>query len=323
MTHWMFGLLACTDDSPDRPDPDREPTDSATTPDPTTTPTSTTTPTTSTVPTEERFLPETVPTDILFVVDNSGSMADDQNRAAVQLAGVVTDLVSAGVDFHLGVTTTDLDGTYAGANGSLVPIEGTTFLSATSPSPEATFAALMSLGIMGSSTEQGTGAVWRALHGSADADFRRDDAAVHVVVVSDEPDLTRATVVGATEFDAWFDALADDPAQRTFSAFADPRFGARYGDLATRFGGVRQDANASDWSSAATGLSERFVQLGRTFVLAGDPDPGTLAVALVRDGDEVTLLAEEWEYDENARTVTVLVDLAAGDEVVVSYLPAS
>jgi hypothetical protein len=327
MSLWMW-WVGCEGEPPG---PSDEP-PAGTTPTPTspTSPTTPTTPTSPTTPTTADAVTDTfpvtpVPTDVLFVVDNSGSMVDDQYRAADQLAGVVTELVTAGVDFHLGVTTTDLDGRYDGAGGTLVSAGGQTFLDAATPNPEEAFAWLMVRGNAGSSTEQGVGATYWALEpsvGRADPLFRRDDAAIHVVVISDEPDLTRQTLVSDAEFDAWFDALAEDDARRTFSAFSHPTYGDRYGALATRFGGVLQSAVVDDWSAGAAGLVDRFLLGEPAFTLSGDPDATSIVVTVRSGGADTELLPEEWAFDPSTRTVEVLVHLAPGDEVVVTYAPA-
>jgi hypothetical protein len=52
-------------------------------------------------------LPGTVKTDILFVIDNSGSMSDEQNALASAFSSFITEFVNKGVDYHIGVISTD------------------------------------------------------------------------------------------------------------------------------------------------------------------------------------------------------------------------
>jgi hypothetical protein len=60
--------------------------------------------------------------DILFVVDNSGSMADEQKLLGARIDSFISTLYD--VDWQIGVTTTDVsDGTY-GLKGSLLPLSG-------------------------------------------------------------------------------------------------------------------------------------------------------------------------------------------------------
>src|SRR5262245_7250429 len=61
-----------------------------------------------------------IPADILFVVDNSGSMADDQENLARNLDKFIDVIAgSSGGDYQIAVTTTDLDSP-GGEQGGLV-----------------------------------------------------------------------------------------------------------------------------------------------------------------------------------------------------------
>lgn len=51
-----------------------------------------------------------IPADILFIVDNSGSMADDQDNLARNFDAFINELVGAG-DYQIGIVTTDLEST--------------------------------------------------------------------------------------------------------------------------------------------------------------------------------------------------------------------
>lgn len=60
--------------------------------------------------------------DILFVIDNSGSMAEEQLKIQAAFANFTQNL--AGLQWRIGITTTDATAT--GANGSLIPIKPVT-----------------------------------------------------------------------------------------------------------------------------------------------------------------------------------------------------
>lgn len=61
--------------------------------------------------------------DILFVVDNSGSMADEQAKLGDRIKNFLSHL--DGVDWQLGITTTDVSNGSYGLRGSLLTWEGT------------------------------------------------------------------------------------------------------------------------------------------------------------------------------------------------------
>ena len=60
----------------------------------------------------DAVLPDAVATDILFVIDDSGSMDDDQARLSQNLAAFIDALIASPVhnDFRIGVTSTSVEG---------------------------------------------------------------------------------------------------------------------------------------------------------------------------------------------------------------------
>ena len=72
---------------------------------------------------------------MLFVIDNSGSMMEEQQSLGENFAAFLSAALAAGVDYHIGVTTTGLDpspggwsecpgGAQGGENGRLFPVDG-------------------------------------------------------------------------------------------------------------------------------------------------------------------------------------------------------
>ena len=73
--------------------------------------------------------------DVLFVIDNSGSMMEEQQSLGANFAAFIARRIAAGVDYHIGVTTTGLEpssggwsqcpgGAEGGENGRLFPVDG-------------------------------------------------------------------------------------------------------------------------------------------------------------------------------------------------------
>src|SRR5690606_28599906 len=61
--------------------------------------------------------------DVLLVIDNSGSMGEEQGNLAANFGPFIEELEKAGADFRIGITTTDLGGELCpdnGAGGELV-----------------------------------------------------------------------------------------------------------------------------------------------------------------------------------------------------------
>jgi hypothetical protein len=155
--------------------------------------------------------------DLLFVVDNSGSMREEQESLFAGFRGFLDELgeMEGGLpDLHVAVTTTDVGaGPFSieacddnGDNGRLVScgIEGAYIEDlgqadgTRSVNYEGTLTAAFEchakVGIAGCGFEQPLEAMRRALNGSQpeNAGFLRDDAHLAVIIVSDEDDCSAA-----------------------------------------------------------------------------------------------------------------------------------
>ena len=164
--------------------------------------------------------------DILWVVDSSGSMAPKQARLASNFQGFINQLVTANppIDFHIAVTSTDTD--LAAGRGKLrpwtlgatsenyiscTPMTGGGVTCNTGPNlatAVTAFGQMSAVGINGSASERGLYAAYLALTDPINITnavfdrFIREDAALYVVVVSDEDDasctpMTRQTTCTA------------------------------------------------------------------------------------------------------------------------------
>ncbi len=149
-------------------------------------------------------------TDILFVIDNSGSMFEEQEGLARELPAFIEELEKGGGaahDFQVGVITTAVyqNGRIGGVNqyleykdqaGRLQAVGGERILRSSDPELRSKFAELVKQGTGGSGQETPFEAVRLAVTELADvpqeeggnAGFLRDGARLLVVVVSDEDD---------------------------------------------------------------------------------------------------------------------------------------
>lgn len=110
--------------------------------------------------------------DVLFVIDNGSSMADDTETLAANLAPYRGVLDATGYDYHLGVTTTGLEpgggcpgGVGGGEDGRLFPVTGTTprFVTRDTPSAGAIWRQNLSVGACREGPNQVLEAALRAL----------------------------------------------------------------------------------------------------------------------------------------------------------------
>lgn len=271
------------------------------------------------VVTETFNVPAVAMVDLLIVVDDSASMAEEQANLALAAQVLIDRADLSGSSYQLGVTTTD-PGDLAGslAAGTL---RGTpAVISSSSPTRVADLEAAILQGTVGSAFEQGLFAATQAVTDPAllagpNAGFSRAGAELVVLVLSDEQDQSPDPVT------SYVAALAGRPnaagaGLRIFSitgglsGCAGPGgvadLGSRYVDAAQRTGGFdRSICDASFITSVAEIADAAFAAEARAYDLASIPAP--LLVEVVVDGVALP-----------ARTGTVAawgVDFAAGELV--------
>ncbi|MBJ93051.1 MAG: hypothetical protein CMP23_01100 [Rickettsiales bacterium] len=134
--------------------------------------------------------------DILLVVDNSCSMIDEQQKLAANFDNFISQFLDADVDYQIGVVTTDMTDTEH--QGRLV---GETKIITSAMDVEIarqTFVDNVKVCAMGSGFERGLAAAEAALAPAMlegdNAGFLRDEAALSIVFVSDEDDLSARPV---------------------------------------------------------------------------------------------------------------------------------
>jgi hypothetical protein len=151
--------------------------------------------------------------DVLFVVDNSGSMLTSQNNLASNFPSFINKFIAKGYDFRLAVTTTDAfyGDQFTSTGCSLCNTEQTRFRAGGSPkvfvidradydlsqpSEEARlksdFSLNVKVGTAGSGDERAFSSFKAALSSSLNVNFHRPDAFLAIVIVSDEEDFSQS-----------------------------------------------------------------------------------------------------------------------------------
>lgn len=156
--------------------------------------------------------------DILIVNDNSVSMGAEQLKLSQRFSSFIGSI--ADIDYHIGMTTTDLESPLYNQGGRLLTWEGTgsTVLTSTTPNAAQAFANTVqrketndcdgTLANCPASNEQPLLATIRAVEqrDTANAGFFRPDAPLIVVVLSDEDEMS-SNPAGATTPDAVYQAV--------------------------------------------------------------------------------------------------------------------
>ena len=145
--------------------------------------------------------------DLLFVVDNSGSMGQEQTNLIANFPNFISVIEQSGLDWRVAVTTTARDYSYNmvtplgnipestdGESGEMLQKCSMTkrWIDKTDPNPGTTFSCLANVGTGGSSDEMPLGAIRDAFEDrmtdGTNVGFRRQDALLGVVILTDEND---------------------------------------------------------------------------------------------------------------------------------------
>jgi hypothetical protein len=258
--------------------------------------------------------------DLLFVVDNSCSMVDDQQRLADAFPQVLGLLEEQLVDYHVGVTSTDLDGNYDGSKGRLKTVDGARWIDAATPDPLGVFEEMVVLGDDGSGTEKGLGAAYMAVQineGTSNLGFFRYEAGLTIIVASDEPDLTPGNVVGQDEFIGWLEGLEDPRPSVAFHALVGMPDTA-YERVAEAVGGEVQSLGAPSWEDF---FEEALSDLGAYETLA--PPAAGKPEAWLQQGEAEPSRLEDSQvfFHPELQVVWVERELGPDDRVWLLYLP--
>ncbi|MDY7230879.1 vWA domain-containing protein [Hyalangium rubrum] len=258
--------------------------------------------------------------DILWVVDDSGSMANQRQTLTDNFARFLEELLALQVRFQIGVISTNFNDrgvlrgttkiiTNATPNPRGVFIQNTTFPTGSR--------ARLELGLRMMEL-----ALSEPNRGGPNAGFLRPNAALAVIVVTDEDDnsygeptyytrflrslkgpgnenLSSLSIIGGTTPDGCF-----PPGEENyFGGRADPAF--RYSAVATRTGGIIGSICDISFENTLVKIAAALNTLRRVFPLSLKPDPATLTVRV--NGTLVPRdVVNGWQYREETQSVTFL-----------------
>jgi hypothetical protein len=264
---------------------------------------------------EDSITQVTVPAvDVLFVVDNSGSMAEEQRSLRENFALFMQYFSGSGLDYHVGVTSTDCDSPRN--KGMLIEDDttGTKFIDDSFSAADATrsFQQRANLGTNGSSDERGKDAAWAALvtnSSSTSSGFIREDADLSIIVISDERDWSRDVTVN--EFSNWMTALKPH-GHSYFSSVVglgnsciNAERGTGYLEVTANVGGIEWDICSTDYASLLDQLGLQAAGLKNEFFLSLVPVEDSIEVSVTEtDGTETVYSAgTDWEYSQSRNSI--------------------
>ncbi len=267
--------------------------------------------------------------DVLLVIDNSGSMAEEQTRIASAVGVLVDEALANGIDFHVAVTSTGLEpileeptcpgGASGGERGRFFPVDHARPRVITTATPDArqVLADNVRVGLC-HHLEQGMEAMKLALSrplsveadddrtpepNDGNAGFLRPEAQLAVIFVGEEDDHS------GYELERYETFLRDLKGDNGFlvSAIVDvdaacagaSGVATRYLDLVARTGGTASSICAADFGPILRQIAARAFQPPTTFTLSATPDAGGVSVFV----NEVEVPEADYVYDAATNSI--------------------
>jgi hypothetical protein len=261
--------------------------------------------------------------DIVWIIDNSGSMADEQQALGTNFSAFIDEFITKDVDFKMGITTTDASSSTL--KGKMVTGSDTKLTSAKAQANEVQFKSdfrnLVKVGTSGSGNEKGLEASEGFMQKYA-ASFLRPDAYLAVVVLSDEEDQSAKTIQYYTDYLKSFKneaglvkvySIVD--VNKTNSGSGISTGGDRYIAASNNTAGVYSDIR-SDFHNSLSAMGDQIINLLDSFALSSDPVAGSLKVYV--NGS----LSNDYTFDAVSRSIKFDSNHLppVGAEVKVTYL---
>jgi hypothetical protein len=281
----------------------------------------------------DRIVQVTVPSvDVLWVIDNSCSMEEEQSSLTANFSKFMNYFTNSGLDYHVGVVSTDMD---SGAHsGKLRRDAGNSFIDTTYSASEAaqSFTRRARMGTSGSGWERGLDAAWASIvtHGNGNnSGFYREEAAFAMIVISDEED---SSDISVNEFSSWATALKPASDMVSFSSIVwqqqcgngpwGETVGSRYLSVTNTVGGIDWPICNTNWDSVLTELGMQAAGLRREFYLSSVPVVDSIAVVVQDDNgnSQEFQIDADYEYDRARNSIRFQSFVPEPlDEVLISY----
>jgi hypothetical protein len=243
--------------------------------------------------------------DIVWIIDNSGSMADEQDALGSNFSAFIDEFITKDVDFKMAITTTDVSSSYK--KGRMVNGSDLKLTSAMAKRNEYQFKDdfmnLVRVGTNGSGNEKGLEASEGFMQKYASS-FLRQDAYLAVVLLSDEEDQSPNMVSDYTNYLKSFKSeaglvkfytIAD--INKTTQKSSGITVGAeRYKLASNQTAGVIANIR-DDFYQSLTSMGDSILNLLDSFALGFEPVPASLKVYV--NGN----LSSDYTYDATSRSI--------------------
>lgn len=279
--------------------------------------------------------------DVLFVVDNSGSMSSSQTSLANNFPSFINYFKDRGYDFKIAVTTSDAfyGDQFVTSGCSLCNAQQARFRSTTNPriyvidnatpNLEAVFAQNVNVGTSGSGDERAFSSFKAALTSTYNTGFHRNLAYLAVIIVSDEEDFShndinlnesysQPTLHSVTSYKTFLETFTGGQADTDFSVStisildnacrtalgSGRKIGQRYMQLADATGGSKNSL-CTNFNTILNSISNQIAnQIKAQFFLTRTPILSSIRVII--EGLVVPENATNgWTYDSVTNSVSI------------------
>ena len=262
-------------------------------------------------------------TDIMFVIDDSCSMNEEQASLSKNFQAFIQWATRLNVDYHIAVTTTDVDGRRFPAGcfrcGQSACGTGTTkIIKPSTPNSSTTFARNVNVGTRGSINEKGFQAAFKALTPPAttgcNRGFYRKSASLSIIFVSDETEQSSNTLQFYVSFFRNLKGFRNLDLIRASSVVGPPPSGCRsagsgnafsaprYWQIAKELRGVRASICSSNWANTLSNIGSVSFGYRTQYFLSRQADPKTIKVKV--NGTVVKQdIKDGWQYEATNNSV--------------------
>ncbi len=261
--------------------------------------------------------------DILWVVDNSGSMGDEQTSLASNFSSFIQIVEAVNLDYQIGVVSTDV-----ADNGNLWG--STPIVTPSTPDPAGTFSSNVTIGTSGSASEKAFHCGWLAVDPSANRNpgFMRPEAGLRIIFVSDEAEQSSGMSFPSTiAYVQAFQSLKVNPDMVILSditgglagcsgAGGSAGAGADFVTASTMTGGISASICDPNWVATLSALAWLAQSYADTFELSKTPVEDTIEVRL----NGATIFVG-WTYDPSLNAIIFDADAIPdnGDLIEIEY----
>ena len=302
------------------------------------------------------------PVDIMWVIDNSGSMQSSQNNLTSNFNSFIQDFVTLNYDFRMVTSASDTwfepfnsNQLYSsrwrqGNRASSNPTNSGVFvMNKTTPSLNQVFTTNAAVGINGNGDERAFASMQRSLNNTANADFRRSNAFLAVIIVSDEEDFSRTDssfsenyndpkLIPVSSYVSYLDTLTasnstnrkdayqvnaiyiKDQACLTQLGNSTQKIAQRYGQIADITGGVKASL-CDPFNTVLQSIKDKILVASAVFKLDREPKAGSIVVKV--NGAVLAESATTWQYDATVNSIRFSPQAvpAADDKISITYDP--